>query len=295
MIDRLLHADLSVSSSFFSNYVVQFCLTHGTVYQKQAILSVITGIPSSTSATAAASAAAANTTNADGSNTTSAGGAGGGVTAIGPIQPHPSSSPGLKVLALSKHKYASNVIEKCFVHAPTPRERMELIEQILGRDSPTKETTAAGAGAAAGGAGGSSNGTAASSTDPHHYLQTQQQQNSPFLSMVKDQYGNFVVQSVLDNATPEERAIIISRIRKYGASLRKIPYGKHIISRIEKLSGQPFVVGTGSAPDGGGEAGEETSPGKPAQTGGAGQQQQQQTSNNQPYRQQQQQQQQTRR
>jgi len=34
------------------------------------------------------------------------------------------------------------------------------------------------------------------------------------------------VQGIVDNATDEERAVIIQRIKRQGANLRKIPYGK---------------------------------------------------------------------
>ena len=92
-----------------------------------------------------------------------------------------------------------------FTHA-SPSDRQYLIDQILGSgvDPPI---------------------------DPAH---------SPFIAMVKDQYGNYVCQKMLDEATPAERTNMINRIRQFGSTLKKIPYGKHIIARIEKLTGQPF-------------------------------------------------------
>lgn len=157
---------------------------------------------------------------------------------------------------MSKHKYASNVIEKCFVHATTPRERMDLIDQILGRDT-TTTTMANGTTGAQQAADGHS-----SAPQPAHLVSLLPSSSSPFLSLVKDQFGNFVVQSVLDNATAEERALIIARIRRYAAHLRKIPYGKHIIARIEKLSGQPFHSAAAAERT---DDDTNTSPGKPQQ------------------------------
>jgi len=87
------------------------------------------------------------------------------------------------LLALSKHKFASNVIEKCFAHANRQvwsdalisitcavlhlmvcvyicvQDRMLLIEEVLGKDDDN---------------------------------------NSPLLSMVKDQFANYVVQTMID-------------------------------------------------------------------------------------------------
>jgi len=67
--------------------------------------------------------------------------------------------------------------------------------------------------------------------------------SSPFLHLVKDQYGNYVCQRMLEDASsPAERAALISRMRHNGgAQLRRIPYGKHITAKIEKLTGQPFM------------------------------------------------------
>jgi len=47
---------------------------------------------------------------------------------------------------------------------------------------------------------------------------------------------------MLDKASDEERAVIISRIKRHGVShLRKIPFGKHIIAKIERYqAGVPF-------------------------------------------------------
>jgi len=60
----------------------------------------------------------------------------------------------------------------------------------------------------------------------------------PLAEMVKDQYGNYVVQKVLGVVNDEERSRIIETIRLRVPNLRKIPYGKHIVSRVEKLTGK---------------------------------------------------------
>lgn len=104
-------------------------------------------------------------------------------------------------LPLSKHKFASNVVEKCFAHA-SRQDRAMLIDEILGRED-----------------------------DP----------NSELVSMVKDQFANYVVQKVIDVAEEEQREAIITRIRLHVPNLRKLPYGKHIIARVERITGKPFL------------------------------------------------------
>jgi hypothetical protein len=37
--------------------------------------------------------------------------------------------------------------------------------------------------------------------------------------------------------------MIVHRIRRHVQSLRKIPYGKHIIARLEKLTGKTILAG----------------------------------------------------
>mmetsp|Transcript_30988 Transcript_30988/g.75567 ORF Transcript_30988/g.75567 Transcript_30988/m.75567 type:complete len:941 (-) Transcript_30988:317-3139(-) len=99
---------------------------------------------------------------------------------------------------LSKHKFASNVIEKCVTHA-TRQERQQLIEEILGTDRVDAVP--------------------------------------PLMGMVRDQFANYVVQRLIDVMDPEQRQYLIQRIHRHLPNLRKIPYGKHIVARIEKIAG----------------------------------------------------------
>jgi hypothetical protein len=108
-----------------------------------------------------------------------------------------------KILPLSKHKFASNVIEKCFAHA-SRQHRAVLVEEVLGKED----------------------------RDPS---------KTPLISMVKDQYANYVIQKMVDVVDEEQRNMILHRIKRHVPNLRKIPYGKHIIARIEKLTGKPIL------------------------------------------------------
>ena len=110
-----------------------------------------------------------------------------------------------RLLQLSKHKFASNVVEKCFGHASAV-DRDALIDEVLG-------------GRADGGA-------------------AVVESNSVLLSMVKDQFGNYVIQRLIDVLDDEQMQSLTQRIRRYVPSLRKIPYGRHILAKIEKITGQ---------------------------------------------------------
>ena len=79
-----------------------------------------------------------------------------------------------KVLHLSQHKFASNVVEKCVQNA-SRGERAALIEEVctVNSDSPS----------------------------------------SPLHIMMKDQYANYVVQKMIDVAEPTQRKILMHKIR----------------------------------------------------------------------------------
>eukprot|EP00469_Lotharella_globosa_P001216 CAMPEP_0167795912 /NCGR_PEP_ID=MMETSP0111_2-20121227/14731_1 /TAXON_ID=91324 /ORGANISM="Lotharella globosa, Strain CCCM811" /LENGTH=695 /DNA_ID=CAMNT_0007689697 /DNA_START=327 /DNA_END=2414 /DNA_ORIENTATION=- len=97
---------------------------------------------------------------------------------------------------LSKHKFASNVIEKCVSHA-TRAQRKSLIDEILG--DPELDSASV-----------------------------------PLMAMARDQYGNYVLQRLIEVADPEQKHYLIRRIQHHLPYLSKVPFGKHIIASIEK-------------------------------------------------------------
>jgi len=99
-----------------------------------------------------------------------------------------------KILALSQHKFASNVVEKCVQHA-SRTDRIHLIEEVCA----------------------DSNGAACA-----------------LHVMMKDQFANYVVQKMIDVAEPNQRKILMHKIRPYCNTLRKYTYGKHILAKLEK-------------------------------------------------------------
>ncbi|GMJ11965.1 pumilio 4 [Hibiscus trionum] len=60
-------------------------------------------------------------------------------------------------------------------------------------------------------------------------------ENEPLQAMMKDQFGNYVVQKVLETCDDQNLELILSRIKVHLNALKRYTYGKHIVSRVEKL------------------------------------------------------------
>lgn len=52
---------------------------------------------------------------------------------------------------------------------------------------------------------------------------------------MKDPFGNYVVQKVLETCDDQSLALILSRIKVHLNALKRYTYGKHIVARVEKL------------------------------------------------------------
>ncbi|KAI3987308.1 hypothetical protein MKX01_003058, partial [Papaver californicum] len=61
------------------------------------------------------------------------------------------------------------------------------------------------------------------------------EENEPLQAMMKDQFGNYVVQKVLETCDNHSRELILSRVRVHLNTLKRYTYGKHIVARVEKL------------------------------------------------------------
>lgn len=77
--------------------------------------------------------------------------------------------------------------------------------------------------------------------------------HSALYIMMKDQYANYVIQKMLDISEPNQRKILVHKIRPHVATLRKYTYGKHIIAKLEKylmknggldINGSPLTLQT---------------------------------------------------
>lgn len=105
------------------------------------------------------------------------------------------------LIELSKHKFASNAVEKCIINLPA-ESRIQIYETMLkdnlDKDSPLSEA-------------------------------------SNLVLMIKDPFANYVVQKMVELIDPERKKFLVYKIRQYLKVIQKNNHGKHLAS-IEKLN-----------------------------------------------------------
>jgi hypothetical protein len=94
------------------------------------------------------------------------------------------------VLNMSKHKFASNVVEKCVTFGSL-EDRQEILDEVLSAKA---------------------DGTIA------------------LYTMMKDQFANYVVQKLLDVSDETQRILLVTKIKPQLLNLKKFTYGKHLIN-----------------------------------------------------------------
>lgn len=52
---------------------------------------------------------------------------------------------------------------------------------------------------------------------------------------MRDPFGNYVVQKVLETCDDQSLSFILSRVKVHLNILKRFTYGKHIVARVEKL------------------------------------------------------------
>ncbi|CEI87126.1 hypothetical protein RMCBS344292_01546 [Rhizopus microsporus] len=109
-------------------------------------------------------------------------------------------------LQLSKHKFASNVVEKCVAYGSS-EDRQALIEEVLA---------------------------------------TRPDGTYPLMSMMKDQYANYVVQKMLDVVDGSQKDLLIAKIKPHLQGLKKYTYGKHLISTCLEIEKQIMFSNNGN-------------------------------------------------
>jgi len=167
-----------------------------------------------------------------------------------------------EVVSMSMHKFASNVIEKCLAHGST-QDRDLMVSCMLTHEDPlplgtSPDRTSGGDGGLSGSGGGGGGGgmvlshanleavklsertslcSNASSAGSREGSQAGKEcaAEDPLQVMMKDQYGNYVVQKVLEVCDDTQREQLLVRVRAQLNSLKKFTYGKHIVARMEKL------------------------------------------------------------
>jgi pumilio RNA-binding family len=126
------------------------------------------------------------------------------------------------IVTLSQNKFASNVVEKCLLHGKAA-QREALVEAILAQPPPS---------AAAGGRGGDADGAGVC--------------DSPLHQMMRDQFGNYVVQKLLEVCNEDQRERLLDQLRVQLPYLKRLTYGKHIVARVEKLLCSGARISTGA-------------------------------------------------
>ena len=94
----------------------------------------------------------------------------------------------------SVHKFASNVIEKC-IRGATPDQRKQIFEEIIG--------------------------------EPGAY------QTDRILQMIQDQFGNYVIQRIIEFGTDSQQRAIYDVVYENYDDLFNINYAKHVITRLQ--------------------------------------------------------------
>jgi hypothetical protein len=170
------------------------------------------------------------------------------------------------VLSFSQHKFASNVVEKCLANASAAQQEVRCaihsraLAHLLTPSAHLPITRT------------SRSPCLSQRLQPPHYLyppvtytlslpfNTHKQQSlidemikpgppsdypdegedgekvtpSALSMMMVDPFANYVVQKVVDFATPVQRVVIMSCIQQQAAQLRRFTYGKHILARLDK-------------------------------------------------------------
>lgn len=117
-----------------------------------------------------------------------------------------------KVIELSNHKFASNVVEKCLEYG-SEKDRKEIIDEFLESTSYElgEEVVSLG--------GGSLNGA--------------------LYTMMKDRYGNYVIQKCIEVSKGKQREVLVKKITACANVLRKqANYSRHVYNFIEKMSSE---------------------------------------------------------
>lgn len=149
------------------------------------------------------------------------------------------------VVSLAQHKFASNVVEKCLVHG-SPADRELLVSYVLSRTSSAgsvgdRRRSRGNTSDSSGGDAGSGDGSASSYTPPLAGAAPPAPLagvvvEDALAAMMKHQFGNYVVQKMLEVCTPQQQALLLARIRAQAPALRKYPYCKHILARVDRMA-----------------------------------------------------------
>ncbi|TGZ80989.1 ARM repeat-containing protein [Ascodesmis nigricans] len=123
-------------------------------------------------------------------------------------------------VAFSRHKFASNVVEKSIAFGS--EKQIRAIIDVLTTPAASPQSPPSSAAAAASPPSASPAATTGGSLQ------------SPLPALIRDQYGNYVIQKLLTLVKGPERELLAEQIRAHLGALKRVSYGKQVIA-IEKL------------------------------------------------------------
>ncbi|KAL2164138.1 hypothetical protein VTH06DRAFT_3352 [Thermothelomyces fergusii] len=110
-----------------------------------------------------------------------------------------------QLLMLSRHKNASNVVEKCIMLG-TPEEQRTIRDKLMGEEP-----------------------------------------NSPLFQLMKDQFGNYVIQKLVKALQGQDRLVLVSKLASHLQSLRKSGATSKQIEAMERLVAESQVSSSAAA------------------------------------------------
>ncbi|KAL2181311.1 armadillo-type protein [Thermothelomyces heterothallicus CBS 202.75] len=110
-----------------------------------------------------------------------------------------------QLLMLSRHKNASNVVEKCIMLG-TPEEQRAIRDKLMGEEP-----------------------------------------NSPLFQLMKDQFGNYVIQKLVKALQGQDRMVLVNKLASHLQSLRKSGATSKQIEAMERLVAESQVPASAAA------------------------------------------------
>jgi pumilio RNA-binding family len=104
----------------------------------------------------------------------------------------------------SQHKFASNAMEKVYSRSADD-ERTALLRALMAPPDDAKEPN-----------------------------------TSALMLLMRDQYGNYVVQQMVDHSNDAQKNLMVEHIHPFVHNLRRFTYGKHIVARLERSATLPL-------------------------------------------------------
>jgi hypothetical protein len=139
------------------------------------------------------------------------------------------------LLPLARHKFASNVVERCIVYG-LPEHRRSIVDYVC-RDYVHNIDDDDD-----GDASSVAMETSESDSDDSQSALSRLKlvkDTCPLFTMMRDQYANYVVQKMLESVESPLLEQLLQKMRPHYGHMRRYAFGKHILGKLERL-GEPI-------------------------------------------------------